>query len=145
METESIPPKVDPIDPDLLSRLPEGFEVYSPRNDKKFDIKKLIFSDLFYEGRRSKLYYGIYSGFEVVIRVQQIVDSKINGTDDSANDYLASELSIFKNVNHPNLVRFYGASVCHNTPQGGDAAIFIVMEKMSAGGGDLRTINQVRR
>jgi serine/threonine protein kinase len=103
-----------------------GVDVYK-QEDFLVDIDRLEFGAEIGRGQFSCVYEGVYRGERVAVKKQRLETQMID-------KYLRQELSILKNVEHPNLLRYLGANV-----KGDD--LYVVTEYHQ--GGDLRHLLQL--
>lgn len=82
--------------------VPTGFEAFE-LNDFFIDHDKLIEEGFIARGNYGTVMKGQYKGETVSIKKQRVDNAAID-------KYLALELTCLKNLNHPNLLRYIGAS-----------------------------------
>lgn len=111
--------------------VPLGFEAFQ-LNDFFIDPVKLSEDAFIAQGNYGVVIKGRYDGKTVAIKKQKVQNAEID-------KYLALELTCLKNLRHPNLLRYIGASWRTVGPEPvGKYEICMVTEYMNVG--NLRTL-----
>ena len=105
-----------------LDRVPSQFKF--TETDIYLDINDIKLGKILGEGNFSKVYKASYFGDAVAVKRQSLEDMELH-------EYVVAELSVLKNVRHPNLMEYIGCGMQ-------DQHIYIVTEYL--GGGDLLTL-----
>eukprot|EP00271_Cylindrocystis_brebissonii_P017489 TRINITY_DN4568_c0_g2_i1.p1 TRINITY_DN4568_c0_g2~~TRINITY_DN4568_c0_g2_i1.p1 ORF type:complete len:350 (+),score=78.71 TRINITY_DN4568_c0_g2_i1:375-1424(+) len=116
----------------------------------EIEVSELMCTNLLASGAFGSVYYGVYSGEDVAVKVMN-VPNQISADDlEKLKTDFKQEIAVWSKLKHPNVVQFIGASLNANKlrkPAGesgnGSGGFVIVCEYMS--GGTVKSYMQKRR